>query len=530
MNLPAQECEVEMRTINKLTILFTRLCSGFKPSAAMRLAIIGAMVWCAASTAAYSQSAGTTIIVNTASDGVLMEDPFDPSPMPQCRLRDAITAANTNRPVGGCPAGRPSPALDTILFDIGTGTPVIKVQMQLPPILESVVIDGGSFGATRVELDGSRASFVANPQGQRVHGLFLATGDSTISNMVINRFNGNGIVMTTLTGGSISEYTPPEITGPSMPAELPCHARPAEPDCSPGGSGGGYYMPDPRGAGARNRVLGCFIGTDATGTVAMGNGSGLFTAGIVTDTELHTIGGTRDSERNVISGNFGQGIILGGRGHSVRGNFIGVDASGNMPLGNQFDGINIAGGPLSDATGSIGANTIASDPDCRLLAGDDRLRCGNRIAFNGGNGVNVGFNAYAILSNAIFSNGSLGINLEDPAPTPVATDPARNSPALGPYWAYVWDPLLRHFVVTIDVTIDNFPNQPTTVQLFENDSCDPSGFGEGAVLIKTLTGLTNGRHRIVLPTAGGLLTATATTTLVLPKTSEFSNCFRAGFK
>ena len=515
------------------TRLKTVLSFFFDSAGVMRLAMIGALVCLAGTsplTITYGQARGSVIVVNTRTDGIVLSDPFQPPTPPRCTLRDAIIAANTNRPVGVCAAGTPFPAVDTILFNIGAGTPVIHVQTQLPPILEEVSIDGGSFGATRVELDGSRASFIARSLGQQAHGLFLAAGDSTIRNMVINRFNGNGIVMTTNTGGSITDYTPPTISDPSIPAEPPCYARPVEPDCPPGGGGGGSYdMPDLEGAGARNRVLGCFIGTDATGTMALGNGSGLLTAGIVTDTDRHMIGGSTPAERNVISGNFGQGLILGGKGHSVRGNFIGVDSTGAQPLGNQFDGINIAGGELAGAAGSIGANTLA-DPECGLLPGDDRPRCGNTIAFNGRNGINAGFNSYAILSNSIFSNGSLGIDIETPGPTPIAVSPSRNFPSLGPYWAYVPDPNTGLLVLSIDVTIANYPDQATTVQIFRSSSCDASGFGEGQVLIKTLSGLRNGRHRITIPSSGGVFTATATTTLVVPRTSEFSNCFRAGFK
>jgi hypothetical protein len=167
-------------------------------------------------TVARAQIAGSTIIVNSASDGFVIVDPWHPQPAPVCTLRDAITAANTNLPVAGCAAGRPSPAVDTILFNIGVGTPVINVRTQLPPVIEPVFINGGSFGATRVELEGSRASFAAALTGHKAHGLFLAAGSSTIRNMVINRFNGDGIVMTTFTGDPPSDFTPPEITDPSI--------------------------------------------------------------------------------------------------------------------------------------------------------------------------------------------------------------------------------------------------------------------------------------------------------------------------
>ena len=137
------------------------------------------------------------------------------------------------------------------------------------------------------------------------------------------------------------------------------------------------------GAGARNRIIGCYIGTDATGTVAAGNGSGIDTAGIVTTTDMHTIGGPTAAERNLISGNHGHGMILGGRAQWVRGNNIGTDVSGLQPLGNEFDGINVAGGQFSSATGAVGANHNSADAQCGMVINsngyvtNDRRECGN---------------------------------------------------------------------------------------------------------------------------------------------------------
>src|SRR5262249_13398171 len=145
--------------------------------------------------------------------------------------------------------------------------------------------------------------------------------------------------------------------------------------------------------------------------------------------------------RNVISGNHGHGLILGGKGHLVSGNYIGVDATGAASLGNQFDGINIAGGQLSQAFGTIGASQSSVAGKWPLVidsAGtviDDARRCGNRIAFNGRYGVITGYNSYEILSNSIFSNGDLGIDVDSSGVTP--NDPTgslRNYPE----WSLPW--------------------------------------------------------------------------------------------
>ncbi|MGH9769558.1 MAG: hypothetical protein ACREAB_19200, partial [Blastocatellia bacterium] len=392
---------------------------------AFRMALIGAALWLAANAGSVAQAA--PIIVNSAADGNSpTSPPWLPPPPPACTLRDAITAANTNQVVRGCAKGDPSPVVDTILFNLGAGTPTIRLTTMLPVITEPVTIQGDSGGATRVELDGSKASQNAAFSGARAHGLFLVIGDSTIRNLVINRFNGNGIVLTKNTGGGATSFTPPPITDPSNTNPPPCLARPAEPDCQPGGGGGDPSNPPPYdNTGANNKVIGCFIGTDGAGTIALGNGSGLLTAGIVTTTNSHTIGGPTAAERNVISGNIGHGIILGGNNHKVRGNFIGLDAGGLSPLGNLFDGINVAN--------SLGFGAIGASIDSRGRLDCDSLpdvQCGNRIAFNARNGISGGFNFHTFLSNSIFSNGALGIDVGPFGLTPNSPGSSGNFPEL----------------------------------------------------------------------------------------------------
>src|SRR5262249_41237840 len=93
-----------------------------------------------------------------------------------------------------------------------------------------------------------------------------------------------------------------------------------------GGDGGGFSGIN---AGA-NRVQGNLIGTDATGTAALGNGGygvGLF------DSRANTIGGTVPRAGNVISGNALTGVLISNRlavSNVVQGNYIGTDATGTF--------------------------------------------------------------------------------------------------------------------------------------------------------------------------------------------------------
>lgn len=105
-----------------------------------------------------------------------------------------------------------------------------------------------------------------------------------------------------------------------------------------------------------NTVKGCWIGLDSSGTQNRGmNGPGLsINAG-----NYNVIGGTTAADRNVIAGNAYHGIYIGsGFGNVILGNYIGTDASGTNAIGNGYspNGTgNVAGGVYVDGGGS---NTI----------------------------------------------------------------------------------------------------------------------------------------------------------------------------
>ncbi|HEX6271196.1 MAG TPA: hypothetical protein VFZ43_13235, partial [Anaerolineales bacterium] len=87
-------------------------------------------------------------------------------------------------------------------------------------------------------------------------------------------------------------------------------------------------------------MKGNFIGTDATGTQALGNGcEGVF---IGTGASENVIGGATSGAGNLISGNIGNGITIvdvESTGNLIQGNFIGTDVTGSFSLGNADDGV-----------------------------------------------------------------------------------------------------------------------------------------------------------------------------------------------
>lgn len=92
-----------------------------------------------------------------------------------------------------------------------------------------------------------------------------------------------------------------------------------------------------------NVVRGNFIGTNAAGNLdeqRLGNGD--FGINII-NASNNTIGGTTAAARNVISGNDGGGVSIGGSGNQVLGNYIGTNAAGDAALSNTAAACSSAG-------------------------------------------------------------------------------------------------------------------------------------------------------------------------------------------
>src|SRR5262249_41801314 len=123
--------------------------------------------------------------------------------------------------------------------------------------------------------------------------------------------------------------------------------------------------------GARNLVAGNWIGTDVTGTQALGNNQAPIVPGfgfaisLIFETDS-TLGGAAAGAGNVISGNPFDAVILEfGAGNTVAGNLIGTDATGAVALGNGQIGLtiqdsssNTVGGTTTSARNVIAASGL----------------------------------------------------------------------------------------------------------------------------------------------------------------------------
>ena len=488
-------------------------------------------------------------------------------------LRQAILDANAH------------PGADTIVFNIpGSGLHTITPSTALPTISDPVTIDGstqpGFTGSPIIELNGSQA-------GANVDGLRITAGNSVVSGLVINRFSSDGVELSG-NGGNIVEgcFIGTDATGTVDLGNAFRGLNTASSNNTIGGTAAaarnvisgnnntGIVMT----AGTTgNLVQGNFIGTNAAGTGAIGNGSGVVTEGQSGNFSSHTIGGTAPGARNIISGNNGPGINIGGTlsGSLVQGNFIGTDVTGSIAVANASDGVfinfgsanNMIGGTTPAARNVIsgnGANGVRSDYHPNTVQGNfigtqangvsplgngangvlinffDSNAIGgsasgaaNTIAFNGGAGVLVLGVSNPVSSNAVFANAGLGIDLggdgvtpNDPCDGDSGANNRQNTPVITSSSSSGGSTI-------IEGTLDSAPNVTFTIEFFSNGACDPSGFGEGEAFIGSATVTTDRSCRasfaITLPIAiplGSFITATATDPN--GNTSEFAQCSLLG--
>jgi Ca2+-binding RTX toxin-like protein len=151
------------------------------------------------------------------------------------------------------------------------------------------------------------------------------------------------------------------------------------------------------GAGTTDTsILGDIIGLDATGTIALGNGSSTAGNGVSLDGSQDTIGGIIAADRNIISGNYLRGVEVDGTGELVEGNFIGTDITGIAGLGNGlvpgYAGVYVSAANNTIGGNVAGAGNVIDDSGTEGIRIDTSAATGNLIA---GNliGVNVAGNA-----------------------------------------------------------------------------------------------------------------------------------------
>jgi len=337
-----------------------------------------------------------------------------------------------------------------------------------------------------------------------------------------------------------------------------------------------------RDAGSTNNVVqGNFLGTDATGTMALGNAGD----GIEVSSPHTTVGGSDPAARNLCSGNTSAGIRFFGTtaGSVAQGNYVGTDVTGTAALGNgtgvdmtaDARGILIGGtapGAGNVISGNVTGVRITTAGSAAALTGDNSIEgnligtdvtglaaipngngvlidgasdntvggttpaAGNVIAFNDRTGIIVGGvfetpgDGNSILGNSIFENTFLGIDtFTEQRGGPDANDACDGDTGPNGMQNHPTFTSIERAPGEVTVTgfLDSTPEAAFRLELFANEQCDGSGFGEGAELVASTNVTTDTSCRAAFSVTfssplGAFLSATATG----PdgSTSEFSPC------
>lgn len=277
-------------------------------------------------------------------------------------------------------------------------------------------------------------------------------------------------------------------------------------------SGNPFAAIQAAGPSYNNLFYGNFVGTDATGTLAIPNGMGFF----IIDSPNNRIGSYYGSTGNIISGNLGDGVSLWNSlttGTRIYGNMIGVQADGVSPLGNS----------AGTYGGGIAMRNWTSN---NTIGGTDEGKAPNTIAYNSP----VGIVAYSgsqnrISGNSIFANTGLGIDFGQDGPTP--NDPLDSDEGTNEYQNY---PVIELAASDLEILAGSLNSTPSTsfrLEFFLSPVQDPSGHGEGQTYLGesyvTTDGDGNATFFESFPgqlTVGQFVTATATDPS--GNTSEFS--------
>jgi parallel beta-helix repeat protein len=332
----------------------------------------------------------------------------------------------------------------------------------------------------------------------------------------------------------------------------------------------GNVMMNASAAGSSNTVQGNLIGTDVTGTKALG-GIGV---SIIYEYNYATIGGTSPTARNVISGNSGPGIYLDMVwDNTIQGNYIGTDptatvavpntgagiqsddatirwwgsstpvtvvfpafmntiggtvsGAGNVISGNAKDGISIAGS-TQDYNGAAvtgaGIGTPEGNPILGNLIGTDAS--GANAIPNGGNGIHLLSATDAVYGTTTAMNNVIG-NGEDGAANTISNNTGHGIfIEAGSSNQTVGNVIHNNGGAGVRV-VSGSDNLISRNSIYGNSALgidlDAAGVNQNSHCQASVTGANNLQNAPVLTTGTGSTYLSATATDPNGNTSEFSN-------
>ena len=493
-------------------------------------------------------------------------------------LRGALLAANANT------MGLPN----QIVFNLpGMGVQTIAPRSPLPAITTQTIIDGTTATAQGFDPLNPRPFIDISGNQTGGTGLVVNAAGSTIRDLIINNFSGDGIDLNggndtvdgcwigiDVGGGGIAGNTGQGILVASSNNTI------GDLTTNPNvisGNATGIQVRGNSNLIIANLIQHNYIGTDATGTIGLGNTF----AGIEDDQAGTTIGGVAANGPaglgNLISGNGQRGIVITASASNtpvVDGNYIGTDLTGKSAIPNGLAGIYVSGvtnvtiGDIIPGSGNVisgnnGYGVQIVNPTTQLIrlqgnfigVGADGIvplgnvnagvlidsasfvtvggtslipndpansAFGNIIANNGagqlnGYGVEVLSGVSdGILTNSIYGNGSLGIKLVSGGNQGIAPPTLTSVSTAGQ--------------TRITGTYAGIPNTSYRIQFFSNAVPNSSGAGDGQTFLGEIDVRTNNLGNASFTTTLGVgiavgseVSSTATQqVLQIDNTSQFS--------
>lgn len=341
---------------------------------------------------------------------------YDPADAGLGTLRQAINRANANA------------NLSVIVFKLPAAGTVITPNANLPAITQPVQIDGYSQpGSIPASATAAATPGVVIDAVNTTQALQLNTNDSLIQGLAIHDSSGaaaaDGIQITGDDNKLKGNFVGTDPAGASFGfLNLTTGVTITGDDNVVGGtqvedgnviaesSGDGVAM-----AGDHNAVLGNRLG------LPYGGGLGNAASGVSVTGNGNLIGTQDSGGRNVISENDGDGVAIAGNGNRVEGNYVGVDETGSIAIGNLGDGISIAGNQ------NLVSGNVASRNDAGVAVdGMSNTVTSNALGTDAGmtanlsndNGVVVNGNANVVGGdeederNVVSSNNDAGVSIQ----------------------------------------------------------------------------------------------------------------------
>lgn len=399
---------------------------------------------------------------------------------------------------------------------------------------------GGIAVGSRNLISGNGMESRSAPREDGGYGVYISGGGS-VRNRVIGNFigttaNGTGPLGNAVAGVQISNAPGNQIGGLTPESRNVISGQQRQ-----RGYGDGFGVRVSGASSEGNLIQGNFIGTDESGSSALGNDCGV----LVLDAPDSVVGGTSADARNVISGNRRVNVEIqsaavwaGSAGTVVQGNFIGTDATGRSGLEAETEtGVAIlyapdiliggadsgAGNVISDNRGGVyvvaqnvhvlgnligtdftGMNPLPNE-DFGVKIQGHGVKVGgssedeaNTIAFNGGTGVLVVLDeswvpysstTNEIAKNSIHSNGLLGIDLtvwrndgsprEPDGPTPRNDSGFIYGPNLTQSCPILSTASVVGSAAVVAGELRSRTNMEFTIRFFSNPEVDRTGYGEG---------------------------------------------------